>query len=92
MTESKRISDLFDRYKNRLRAPQKTVTTIAQQIIAQSIGITLTDKQISYTPATRILYINAPSILKTEIKTREPHIISELQKALGTRSAPNTIL
>lgn len=92
MTESKRIGDLFARYATRLRAPQKSVEQVMVVVVAEVLQITLKPHQVVYTPASRIIAIHAPSMLKSEIKAREAEILTRMELTLGAKSVPQVIL
>jgi hypothetical protein len=92
MAESKKLGDFFAQYKTRLRAPQRSVESAARAVIMEVTGITLSDTAVSYRVQSRTLCITAPSILRSEIKAREPEIISALRASLGVRSAPEVII
>jgi hypothetical protein len=86
------VRDLFEKYRKTLQAPQKTVELEAIKIIGELTGIKLREDQISYLPSTRVLSINAPSLIKQELKTKNKQILDELKNSLGVKSSPQTIL
>ena len=86
------IKDLFAKYKTTLRAPQKTVEIETIRVVGELLGITLKEDQVSYTVSSRILYIKAPSIVRQEVQLKNSAILAELQKRLGVKSAPTSIL
>jgi hypothetical protein len=85
------VKDLFAKYRTNLKAPQKTVEIEALRVVGELMNITLKEEQVLYTPATRTLVFNIPSILKQEIKLRQNDILSELYSRLGEKSSPKNI-
>ncbi|KKT78006.1 MAG: hypothetical protein UW75_C0051G0003 [Parcubacteria group bacterium GW2011_GWF2_44_8] len=86
------VKDLFEKYRKTLQAPQKTVELEAIRVIGELTNITLKEHQISYTVSTRVLAINAPSVIKQELKFKHTELLSELKKRLGAKSSPQTVL
>jgi hypothetical protein len=86
------VKDLFEKYRKTLQAPQKTVEIEAIKIIGELTNITLKEYQVSYTVSTRVLAINAPSVVKQEIKFKHDAILAALKKQLGVKSSPQTVL
>lgn len=87
-----KISSLFDKYKTLLKAPQDSVVTEMVQVIEEVTGMKLKKTQLRYNVATRTLSIQAPSIIKQEIKFKEKTILTFAQSRLGIKSTPHTIL
>lgn len=88
----KPISDLFSKYKNTLKAPQKSVEKEVLEVINTTTPHTLTEKQVSYTPNTRTIYLKIPSVLKSEILFHQKEILEKVTTKLGVGNAPKTIL
>lgn len=86
------IKDLFDIYKKRLRAPQKTVINTFQEVVDDLLGVTIDEKTCEYTPANKTLKLAVGGPLKTEILLRKKEILSHLKGRLGERSAPKEII
>ncbi len=87
-----KIGDLFEVYRKRLRAPQKSVITVAKEIIHDLLGVSLDAKVFSYSPHTRTLSIRASGMVKSEIALRKEEILAHLKGRLGEKSAPTTLL
>jgi hypothetical protein len=87
-----RLSDLFEVYKKRLRAPQKSVIAVAQEVIYDILGIELKTDIFNYTPHTKTLSIRASGMVKTEITLKKEEILAHLKGRLGQKSAPTEIL
>jgi len=88
----KRISDLFDSYRKRLRAPQKTVVQSFCEVVEDVSGITLKTASVSYTPSSGVLVLNVPGQIKTEILFKKDEILLHLKGRLGPQSAPVNII
>lgn len=88
----KRVGDLFEKYRKNLKAPQGSVETAAIEVVKEITNFTLTREQVSYTVSTRTLHLNAPSLLKSEIKFHHQKILDGLRKKLGEQSCPLIIL
>ena len=86
------VKDLFEKYRKTLQAPQKTVELEAIRVIGEITHLKLKEEQVSYTVSTRVLSVNASSLIKQELKMKHNLIIAELKKQLGTKSSPQTIL
>lgn len=87
----KSLGELFTKYKNHFTAPQTTVEKAAQIAIKEITGFDLNLNQITYTPNTRVLNLNIPSILKTELKFYYSDIIKKLKSDLGEKTSPLNI-
>lgn len=87
-----KIGGLFEKYKKLLKPPQSSVEKAFQRILEETTNFTLTTDQITYTVSTKTLYIQAPSIIKSEIQLKKPQLLSLLAKELGVENCPKTIL
>lgn len=87
-----KVGDLFEKYKKTLIAPQKTVETEALRVIGELVGIKLKEDQLSYTVSSKILYIQASSLIKQEIVFKKEEILTELKRCLGIKNSPQNIL
>jgi dienelactone hydrolase len=89
---SAQLGNLLLRYKKILKPPQASVEKEAIVVIKEVCGLELQVGQISYTVATRTLYIKAPSLLRSELLMRRTGILEALRSRLGDDSYPTTIL
>lgn len=87
-----RVSDLFKKYTDVLRAPQGTVITSCIEVIQDIFGVTLKKDQCAYDVHSRILYIHAPGPIKSEIIFQKRKILNSLEMKLGAKSTPKEIL
>jgi hypothetical protein len=88
----KQIGSLFDRYQKTFKAPQGSVEQAAVISIKTVTGFDLERHQVSYTVATKTLYIKAPSLLRSELRFYHARILEQLSLELGDQNAPKTIL
>lgn len=88
----KRIGDLFEKYKTRLKAPQSTVEKECIKVIAEVTGHQLASGSVSYTVSTRTISLRVPSLLKSEIRFHHQTILKKLEENLGKETAPVVIV
>jgi hypothetical protein len=87
-----KISDLFEKYKNTLKAPQGVVVDNFREVMEDLFGLPIKKEQIKYTVYSRTLSVNVQGPLKTEIKLRKKEILNHLKGRLGDNSAPLDII
>jgi hypothetical protein len=78
-----KVSALFEKYLLTLKAPQRTVEKAACAAINDVTGLSLKVEQVMYTVSTKTLYINAPAMIRSEIKIRNEEIFTALRMYLG---------
>ncbi len=88
---SAQLGNLLSLYKKKLTPPQASVEKEFRKVVAELIGFELLETQVRYIPSSRIIYLTAPSVIKSEIRQREALILKNLKDSLGDRS-PTTIL
>lgn len=88
----KQIGDLFAKYKHTLKPPQATVERESVLVISQVVGINLSPTQLSYTTSTRILKVNAPGIIRSEVLRHKEDILNKLRQTLGVKNSPHTLI
>ena len=88
----KRVGDLFDKYRKRLKAPQSTVEKACASVIKEVSGFDVTAEQITYTVSTRTVFLQVPSLLKSELRFHNKTILNKLEEQLGKEGAPQVIL
>jgi hypothetical protein len=88
----KKINTLFEVYKKHLRAPQRSVTAAAAEIIQEVLGIDIPQEKLEYSPQTHILRLRVHGIKKSEVFLKRDEILTHLKSRFGTRDAPTTIL
>lgn len=88
-----KVSNLFEKYKRVLRAPQKTVITEFVTAVRSILGeVPLSERQCAYAPRTRTLTLTVPGMLKTEILLQKREILKKMSATLGEKNAPHEIL
>jgi hypothetical protein len=87
----KHISDLFQKYKNTLTAPQSSVVKEFVSVCKEVCGFDITEKQCSYTVSSKTMYVSVPSVLKSELLQKETIVIEVLNQRLG-KNAPKHII
>jgi hypothetical protein len=87
----KRLGDLFERYRSRIKAPQASVEKECLIIIKELTQFDLQLSQVEYTVSTRTLSLRVPSILRTEILLKKLEILEKLKTQLGADNCPTYI-
>jgi|GEM_PF-371488 len=89
--EITKVSDLFEKYKTILKAPQGTVVKEFIEVVQDLLGIKIDRKYIRYSVATKTISLTAPSALKQEISLHREEILLHLKARLGEKSAPKLV-
>jgi hypothetical protein len=79
----RRLGDLFERYRTKIKAPQASVEKECLVIIKELTQFDLKLSQLEYTVSTRTISLRVPSILRTEILFRKTEILEKLKAHLG---------
>jgi translation elongation factor EF-Tu-like GTPase len=90
--EVKKISELFQVYATRFKAPEKTVIKTFQEVIKDLFSVQIAEKSCSYAVHSKTLSIQNNGQLKSEILIRKNEVLSHLKGRLGEKNAPNEIL
>lgn len=88
----KKLGDLFDKYRLRFKAPQATVEKECIKVIKEITDYNISLNQVNYNVTTKSIYLQVPSVLKTELKFKHPLILQSLRNNLGVEGAPKNIL
>lgn len=88
----KAIGDLFEKYRNKIKAPQGSVKKRCVLVIKEVTGFDIKIEEMEYTVSTRTLYLKVPSILKSELKFHHKKILTQLKQDLGEEVAPKFIV
>lgn len=89
--ELTKLSNLFDKYKQRLMAPEASVINAFVEVVEDVLGLKLSKDKVSYTPATKVLSVNV-ALLRSEIKLHEAELLNHLKGRLGEKNAPTKII
>ena len=88
----KLVGDLFAKYRTHFVAPQASVEKACAKAIKDVTSLSIAQEQITYTVATRTISIQAPSVVKSELRFHHQAILMRLEHELGERGAPKAIL
>ena len=88
----KPINQLFEKYKNRLVAPQGSVKKAFCEVVHDLYGYTIQENQLSYSVHSRTLTLKIHSAMKTELLLKKKEVMTHLKGRLGEKSAPLTLL
>lgn len=90
--EVRKVSDLFERYKKTLRAPERSVVHAFCEVVSDVLGFVVEEQKVSYTPTSRVIALKTKGPLRSEIKLHEEEILLHLKGRLGEKNAPKQIL
>lgn len=82
------ISDLFSKYRDRIKPPQSSVEETCFEVISEFTKLPIKRENISYTVSTRTISIQASSLIKSELMFKSEAIKKQLQEKLGVSNAP----
>jgi|AntRauTorckE6833_2_1112554.scaffolds.fasta_scaffold00514_3 hypothetical protein len=87
-----KVSDLFAVYKTRLKAPQGSVIKEVVLAVEEVVGVKIDKKYFSYNVNNKTVFCNATSLVRSEIKLKQPEIARVLQRRLGEQNSPRFYL
>ena len=87
-----KVADLFAKYHQNLKAPQKSVEIAAAEVLTDLLGTSVSPKEVSYTPTTRTLALRLRGPLRSEAALHKEALLSHLKGRLGVKSAPTEIV
>ncbi|OGG85579.1 hypothetical protein A2392_02280 [Candidatus Kaiserbacteria bacterium RIFOXYB1_FULL_46_14] len=90
--ELKKLSSLFDKYRERLVAPEASVVDAFVEVVADLFDLKISREKIRYNPTTKTLSIVGLGVLRSEIKKREQEVFDHLKGRLGEKSVPKHII
>lgn len=91
-TNDSQIGNLLLKYKKNLKPPQASVEKECIEVIKEVTNFLLKADQVEYTVSNKTLYLQIPSLLKSELKPQYPNILLALKNRLGAAHSPTTIL
>ncbi len=91
-SDIKKVGDLFEKYRQVLKAPQGVVVDSFVEVVSDLIGIEISKDRISYTVHNKTLTLQISGSLKTEILLRKEEIFTHMKGRIGKQSTPKTIL
>ena len=86
------IHGLFEKYQNKLKAPQKVVIETFVEVVHDLIGIQIQATDITYSVSQKILTLRLSGVIISEIRLREAEILHHMKGRLGPRNVPKKIL
>lgn len=89
--EVKKVSDLFEKYKRTLQAPQGVVTSVFIDVVNDLIGIEIPKERLTYSVHNKTLTLQISGPLKTEILLKKKEILTHMKGRLGGASVPKEI-
>ena len=90
--EITKLSTLFEKYKNTLRAPESSVIDGFRDIVLELIKIEIPKTKVRYKVHSKTLSTTLSGPLKSEIALRKKEIIIHLKGRLGEQNAPVDII
>ena len=91
-TGTKKLGDLFDKYKKRLVAPEGSVIDAFIEVVRDLLSIEVSKSKVRYNPTSKTLSIKVAAALRSEMKVHESEIIAHLKGRLGEKNAPLSII
>ena len=86
------ITNLFEKYKKTLKAPQKTVIDAFKKAAQEVVGFEIKPQHLSYSPQTKTITLSISGLQKSEILLKKKEILTRVEKIIGKRNSPTTIL
>jgi hypothetical protein len=87
-----KLSDLFEKYKTTLKAPQGAVIDCFIDVVKDVIGLPIRKESIKYTVYSKTLSVSVPGPLKSEIKLHKEEILAHMKGRLGEQNAPSELI
>lgn len=88
----KKLSSLFDKYKNTLIAPERSVINAFFEVVEDLYGWDIPKNYITYNSKNKIISLKTSGTLVSEIKLHKQEILNHLKGRLGEKSAPKDII
>lgn len=85
------FKDLFSKYKS-LAAPEASVVTALCAAIERETGITLSARDVSYTPYTKTAALRFSGPKKQEVLLRKQAILGHVRDVVGPKNAPTALI
>jgi len=87
-----KVGDLFQKYQQILKPPQKTVINEVVEVVEDLTGIKVKPELVQYQVHSQTIGFNLPSALKSELRLHESDLKIHLQARLGLKNAPKLFL
>jgi len=89
---AKKLVDLFAKYKNTLRAPERSVRVVVAEVISETLGFEVIETKMSYSLYSKIVTLKVPGPMRSEILLHKADILAHVKGRLGEQSAPCDIM
>lgn len=89
---TKKLVDLFAKYKQTLRAPEQSVRIAVVEVIEDLLAIKVPETKLTYSPHTRLITVKAAGLLRSEILLHKKEILAHVKGRLGEKNAPYDII
>ncbi|GAB4222461.1 MAG: hypothetical protein Kow0076_3760 [Francisella sp.] len=86
------LSQLFEKYKKTLIAPEKSVINTFLEVIQDLYGWNIPRKNISFNTKSKIISIKNGGPIVSEIKLNKKEILNHLRGRLGEKNTPKDII
>lgn len=83
-----RIGDLFESYRKRLRAPQRSVILVFVEVVDEVVGIEVSPDHVAYHPHSRTITLKTKRVIANEILLQKEEVLAHVAGRLGEHSAP----
>ena len=90
--ELTKLSSLFDKYKQKLIAPEGTIINAFIEVVEDLYGFKIKKTQVQYSPSQKLLSIVGKGPLRSEVKLHEAEILNHLKGRLGPSNTPKKII
>lgn len=87
-----KLSDLFKKYTDVLKAPQGTVVNAFIEVIFEVLGIRIEKDNCTYSVASKTLSVRVPGMIKSEITLQKKLILQKMAEKIGQKNVPKEIL
>lgn len=88
----KKASDLFEKYKKILRAPQGSVITAFCEVVEDLYGWHIDKDKVSYSVGSKTISVAVSGPMKTELHLHQEEILAHIKARLGEQSSPTVII
>lgn len=87
-----KVGDLFEVYRKKLKAPQKTVIQEFIEVVEDFLGVSIPQNRCHYSPSTRTISLTISGAGKSEVLLNKQEILTHLKGRMGERNAPKEII
>ncbi len=88
----KHLKDLFQKYRERLIAPEATIINTFIEVVKDVLGIEIKKEAVNYTPANKTISLRVSGVLKNEITLHKEELLQHMKGRVGVKAAPTKIL